>query len=483
MPDRLSALSLAEARLRPVVEGWVDRSLSEGLSAAKARRRPLLYTNSRELPSRLPLAVFDSSVRDVFLFAGRARSVLGAGVAATFDPRASRRAASRSKRGLSKKEVTSAQDAPGVTVVGGWGFPAASKVKRAAIWRDFPTSRWVVPALTLTSEEGASRLTLAVHLSPSSELLPVRRAYLALVGALGLDDDHDPQGGAIPGLESARSVPSRRTWVSRAKRATDSISSGELKKVVLARALSLTFRDKIPTSTIIRRLTSLNPDSTVFAVKMNDSVFMGATPESLVSVKDRDVEVDCLAATLPRSKDLEADETLGTRLLGDSKSRREHGFVVNAAVRALSSISSVVDVPEAPVVKKLTTVQHLYTAVRAKLLDGKDAWDAALSLWPNPAIGGEPKDRAIRWIHSSEGFDRGWYSGAIGLLSAQLDEADLVVGIRSGIIKGRRALVYAGAGLVAGSVPEEEFEETSWKLGTMGRALGVDESALADGGR
>ena len=248
--------------------------------------------------------------------------------------------------------------------------------------------------------------------------------------------------------------------------------------MVLSRAVSLTFSGKVPASAVLRRLIALNPDSTVFAIKRRGSVFLGATPESLLSLKRGEVEVDCLAASSPRTSDKATDDALGARLLGDPKSSREHRFVVEAAVSALSPISSRVEVPGAPVLKRLTTIQHLYTPVRASLLEGEDVWAAAMALWPTPAIGGEPKEGAVRWLRKSEAARRGWYSGVVGLLNARQSEADFVVGIRSGVISGRRAVVYAGAGLVAGSEPRDELEETGWKLRTMGRALGID----ADGG-
>ena len=95
----------------------------------------------------------------------------------------------------------------------------------------------------------------------------------------------------------------------------------------------------------MKRLIDFNPDSTVFAVKRKGSVFLGATPESLVSVKRKEIEVDCLAASSPRSEDRSTDESLGAHLLEDAKSSREHQFVVQAAVSALSPISSRVEVP------------------------------------------------------------------------------------------------------------------------------------------
>jgi menaquinone-specific isochorismate synthase len=480
-------LSFAEPRPRSLLRDWVDLSLAEGLASAKGRGAPLLYSTSMKTRAGLPLRVFDSSVEDAFLFAGRDRVALGLGVAKTFDPNASSRQGRRTRRSLREVGAFSTPDSSKITIMGGWGFPPTVKGRRAGIWREFPSSRWVIPAVVLTVDGENTLVTLVAEIRPTSDLAKLRRLYRPLVKTVEADADvgrkgPEPDAGGIPRLESVRSVPSRETWLSLAAEAIDSIARDELKKVVLARAVDLTFQGKVPASSVIKRLVALNPDSTVFAVKAKGSVFLGATPESLVSVKNGDVEVDCLAASSRRSENTAADETLGTMMLGDSKSRREHEFVVRAAVRALSPISSSVEVPREPVLKKLTKIQHLYTPVRAKLLDGNDAWDAARALWPNPAIGGEPKDQAVSWIRRSERLDRGWYSGVVGLLDPRLDEADLVVAIRSGVIKGRRAVIYAGAGLVAGSEPQEEFEETSLKLGTMGRALGIDERVLADGG-
>jgi menaquinone-specific isochorismate synthase len=474
-----SSLSFAEPRHRSLLEDWVDRSLSEGLSAARDRDGPVLHVSAEKVDWELPLGAFDSSVGDAFFFGGRDRVVVGVGVSKVLVPGSSRRTGSQTRRNLLGKEAVSTVDASKIMVMGGWGFPRARGLNGAGVWRDFPTSRWVVPALTLASEGGETHLALAVHLRPSSDLAPLHRLYRALLTALELratDGPHRTDGTteSLPRLESSKSIPSQESWLSLAQDAIDSISRDELKKVVLSRAVSLTFRSKVAVSAVLRRLIALNPGSTVFAIKSRASVFLGATPESLMSVRKGEVEVDCVAASAPRSEDKTTDESLGARLLRDPKSRREHQFVVRAAVSTLTPISSRIEVPDAPVLKKLTTIHHLYTPLRAKLLDGEDVWGAALALWPNPAMGGEPKEKAVGWIRKFEKFNRGWYSGVVGLLNARLDEADLVVGIRSGVIKGRHAVIYAGAGLVAGSEPSEEFEETSWKLKTMRSALGID---------
>jgi isochorismate synthase len=468
MPQRrsTSSLSLAEPRQRSLKE-WVDRSLTEGIAEARRRGTAVLHCSFTKLDVQLPLGVFDSSVEDVHFFGRREKAVLGLGVAKELEPVRS------GAKGFLAMGAVSAEDASRMTVMGGWGFSSSRGRKERGAWRGFPDSRWVVPALTLTSSGGGTQVALAVHAKPSTEAGPLRALYRSLVKEV----EARAPGATLPALKSARSIPSQRRWLSLANDAIDSISRDELKKVVLSRAVDLTFRGKVPPSAVLRGLIAHNPDSTVFAVKRRGSVFLGASPESLVSVSKGDVEVDCLAASTPRSQDPDADKVLGARLLADPKSSREHQFVVQAAVSALSPISSRIEVPGAPVLKKLTTIQHLYTPVKATLLPGEDVWAAALALWPSPAIGGEPKDKAVRWIRKFETLDRGWYSGVVGLLNLSQDEGRLVVGIRSGLIRGAHALVYAGAGLVAGSEPQKELEETGWKLRTMSRALGVEVGA------
>jgi len=448
----------------------------------------VLHVSTKRVDWQLHLGLFDSSVEDVHFLRGGSRAVLGVGVAAAFEvasPNLMRDLARKSLLGL---DSLSKADASKVTIMGGWGFPPSRGVRKGGIWHDFPPSRWVIPALTVTADAGETQLVLAARVGPSTESSQLRSLYRGLAKALESPvadrrDREEDGASPMPGLKASRRTPAPRKWMGLAQEAIDSISRDELKKLVLSRGVELTFRSKVPTSAVLRRLIALNPDSTAFAIKRRDSVFLGATPESLVSVRRGEVTVDCLAASSPRGSDKAEDDLFGARLLVDPKSSREHSFVVQAAVSALSPISSKIEVPGAPVLKKLSSIQHLYTPVKATLLDGEDVWAAALVLWPNPAIGGEPKEEAINWIRKFEGLDRGWYSGVVGRLNLTQEDADMVVGIRSGVISGRRAAIYAGAGLVAGSEPREELEETGWKLKTMSSALGVDECAGSDGGR
>lgn len=473
-------MSFAEPPQRSVLNGWVDRSLAEGLSEARSRGAALLQVSTRKVNWELPLGVFDSPIEDAQFFGGPERAVLGVGAAEAFDLGPPELMGSRARRSFLGLGALSAAEASRVMLIGGWGFPSSQGQMEERVWRNFPTSRWVIPALTLASSGRETYLTLVAHVKPSSQSRPLRALYRALISRLeaGTRNLGGRRDCALPALKTARSIPSGKRWVSLARDAVEHISRGELKKVVLSRAVSLRFDGRVPPSEVLKRLIAFNPDSTVFAIKRRHSVFLGATPESLLSLRGAEVEVDCLAASSPRASDKATDDELGARLLRDPKSSREHQLVVQAAVGALSRISSKVEVPGAPVLRKLVTIQHLYTPVKASLFEGEDVWDAAIALWPTPAIGGIPKEKAARWLSRSEVARRGWYSGVVGLLDARQNEANFVVGIRSGVINGRQAVLYAGAGLVAGSDPREELEETGWKLRTMERALGVD----ADGG-
>ena len=451
---RIAYLSLAGSD-SSLVE-WVDSSIAEGVSNARQSGQTIFHVAKRRVGMPPPLGAFDSSLEDIQFVAGKGWSFLGMGVAKVVEP----------------GTPLDIGDTEKVTLVGGSGFP---RLMGRGAWRDFRATRWVVPSLALSSEEGRATLTLSAEISPATKPSYLRATFRRLLKELGSTPGTSEN---LPRLVSAKGTPDKQRWESLSRKALAAIARGEMKKVVLSRKVRLSFDSKVPVQQVLSRLIAANPDATVFAFKRKASVFLGATPESLLSAKDGDIEVECLAATLPRGGDAMGDENLGHHLLSDGKSIREHAFVVQAAVSALSPISSRVEVPSSPVVKKLASMQHLQTTVKASLLPGENVWSAARVLWPNPAIAGEPQEKAVRWLERFEGVDRGWFSGVVGVASARGDEGRLFVGIRSGLVRDGVAVLYAGAGLVPGSEPETEFDETGWKLKTMGDALGVQSESL-----
>jgi salicylate biosynthesis isochorismate synthase len=159
-------------------------------------------------------------------------------------------------------------------------------------------------------------------------------------------------------------------------------------------------------------------------------------------------------------------------LLESEKDRREHDLVVDAIVERLSPHCTALERSAEPQVRELPNVVHLQTPVTGVLREPVHVLDLLDLLHPTPAVGGVPVDDAVRWIVAREPVPRGWYSGPVGWFDAAGD-GEFAVALRSGLVRGRRAHVYAGAGIVRGSVPAAEYAETALKLRPLLDALGV----------
>ncbi len=464
LPDPCNASKLSRADLGV----WIDRVLEEGF-CKDSKRRPYLLVKAQEIDFEIPYEVIDLSIEDVHFFAGEEGVFLGIGRAKEWKFY-SEAALMKMKTALKLSNLSSC---PSKTwLLGGWAFPPARVTRgwRDGIWKGFPYSRWVVPALLFTSIAGRNHVILAAHLDPSTEGW-LKRYYTRLASTIA-NLRAEPTTTPVP--LRLNSLPSRRQWISLARQALGSISKSKLRKVVLSRSVRILFDDDIKCSIVLKKLIESSPNSTVFAIKDGDTTFLGASPEHLLLLKDREIRVDCLAASAPRSSDGEVDKSLGLNLLSEKKSRYEHRLVVQSVKRSLSPLCSEIEAPEKPILKRLKNIQHLHTIVKGHLLPTTNIWSTALSLWPTPATAGEPKEPAIRWIQDFEPADRGWYSGVVGCINANGD-GNLVVSIRSGVIRERHAVLFAGSGIVPGSDPVREFEETNWKMAIMMKALGVRE--------
>jgi isochorismate synthase len=461
---------------------WMGDAFDEGFSSVfnKHQDSPLFVKERRLDLVQTPYWIIDSTVvEDLHFIAGAEHHLLGLGVAKEweFHPECS---LSDVETALELEHI-SQKMARKIWRIGGWSFPSGTQFGRPrqkGAWRDFPHSRWVIPALTLSTRRNGreGNLTLAFYpdgnASPSAQK-QLREYHATLAKAL-ISPRRKP--GPVPSVVKLKNQPSRKQWTSLVRRGLKSIHDGDLKKVVLARSMKILFDRYISCSTVLKKLIETNPQSTIFAIKNAEMVFMGGTPESLLSLKNGKLYVDCLASSAARGTDITTDELLGRELLRDRKSRYEHQLVVERVTKSLSAICSEIRVQKTPRVKKLPAVQHLHSIVQGHLRQDVSIWSAARTLWPTPATGGEPKDEAVRWIQEHEGIDRGWYSGVVGFVNASGDDGNFLVSIRSGVIRGDTAVLFAGNGIVPQSDPEKEFEETGWKMETMMRALTTDSS-------
>ena len=271
----------------------------------------------------------------------------------------------------------------------------------------------------------------------------------------------------------------RREWEALVEDAAHACRNGALEKVVLARAVRACARGgPFNPPAALERLRDAYPNAYVFAVARGPRCFLGATPERLVRLRDGAVDATCLAGSAPRGETPEEDTRLGNALLASAKERAEHAVVVRSVRAALEGVCSEVHSPNVPRLLRLRNVQHLYTPV-----DGRVSWptcvlDLVQRLHPTPAVGGYPREGALRFIRDREGLDRGWYAGPVGWLDRRGD-GEFAVALRSALLHGTEATLFAGCGIMAQSCASDEYAETCLKLRPMLNALGTE----AIGGR
>ena len=196
--------------------------------------------------------------------------------------------------------------------------------------------------------------------------------------------------------------------------------------------------------------------------------FWGATPELLLEVRGSTLETHALAGTRARGDSPERDFSLGAELLSSRKELEEHQLVVEAVRHRLEGSVEKLEWGTNPRLLKLSRVQHLVTDFKGQLSEASNPTEVIRALHPTPAVCGTPRSLARDWLRTNESLVRGWYSGPIGWRSLNGDST-FRVALRCARMSPRQMVAYAGAGIVAGSDPEAEWEETSLKLSTMNR--------------
>jgi len=250
--------------------------------------------------------------------------------------------------------------------------------------------------------------------------------------------------------------------------ALQEMDSGPLKKVVLSRALKLHSEKSISPSQILMGLLKQNPDSYSFCANTGGQEFLvGASPELLVARKGQQVTANPLAGSRKRHQCDNENQKLSRSLLETDKDLREHALVVDAMASVLQKHCKNLHVPMMPSVISTPAMLHLSTLIEGTLSNSDiGALQLASELHPTPAICGEPKDIAREFIGQSEPFERGFFTGVIGWMDSR-GNGEWVVVIRSALVSPHALTVFAGAGIVPGSVAQEEIEETANKMGTI----------------
>lgn len=260
----------------------------------------------------------------------------------------------------------------------------------------------------------------------------------------------------------------KEVFMEMVEKAKKLIREGDMFQCVLSQRFSADFEgDPLD---YYRNLRVTNPSNYLYFYDFGDYQIIGASPESLVSVKKGEVTTNPIAGTRPRGATEEEDQALAHELLHDIKETAEHRMLVDLGRNDIGKIAQngTVEVTKYMEVEYFRYVMHLTSVVKGQLLPHLTALDALKSTLPAGTVSGAPKIRAMRRIYELEQEKRGVYAGAIGYLSATGD-MDFAIAIRTMIIKNQKAYVQAGAGIVYDSVPENEFYETINKAKSMTR--------------
>ncbi|MEN9224262.1 MAG: isochorismate synthase [Thermostichus sp. HHBFW_bins_43] len=293
--------------------------------------------------------------------------------------------------------------------------------------------------------------------------------------------------------------------LARIQKALQAIRAGSLEKVVLAEAVDLPLPSPPPIPSLLAYLEKRYPDCSVFAFaegvgsreslssgdgqddlvracppgssgsaysNLSQRVFLGASPERLLSVWQGQVQIDALAGSAARGETDSQDQALAQQLLHSTKDRREHQLVVRSVREALGQVGLDPFIPPRPRLLRLANIQHLQTLIEADMPSNLHLFDLLEQLHPTAAVGGYPKQAAVRWLETVEPFDRSGYAAPLGWVDLQ-GNGEFVVAIRSALIRGDRARLYAGAGIVADSHPEQEVAEIRLKLQSLAQALAM----------
>jgi isochorismate synthase len=430
-----------------------------GLAAQQARRlgRGVLASWTRPCAVQDPIDVFAQNAGTAYrglwlrpstgearVAIGSALDLVGAG-AERFE-----QVARAWRRLLADAVIESAERAsPGGPVAFG-GFSFDPRRPRSAQWKAFSDAHMVVPERLLVVRRGAAWLTSN-----------------AMVGG------EAPPSAWRPRPPMAHPEPPALTadaWQAAVASIADGIRSGDLgvDKVVLARAQHV--RANRPIEAALRHLAASYPSCTVFAIANGDACFLGATPEQLIQLRNGVASTAALAGSAPRGSSAAEDDDLAQRLVSDPKEQREHALVVAALSEGLAQTCTRTVAEAQPRVEKLANVQHLLTPIRGQVAPGGTVLDLVARLHPTPAVGGYPRQPALELIRRHESLDRGWYAGPIGWMNRD-GEGEFVVGLRSALVRGAEATLFAGCGIVADSDPVAEAAEWGWKLRPMLAAL------------
>lgn len=342
----------------------------------------------------------------------------------------------------------------------------------------FPPAQVFVPQLQILQHNGQTTASLnyliddAVNIARVVDDIRQRLQVLETAAEKTSNKTLIPLPNTLPAPKVIRDVGDFEQMVSSVLPA---LKSSTLHKVVIADALDVLSASPFNIPTSLKTLGMAYGDCCIFSLSNGEGpVFIGASPERLLSittsVNGKQLTTDALAGSAPRGNSLKTDRLIAEKLLNNSKERYEHQVVVEFIIKQLIQLGLTPRFDDTPEVLRLANIQHLHTPIQAALPSNIKPLTLVKTLHPTPAVAGLPRPTASQLLKTIESFDRGLYASPIGWIDAN-GNSEFVVGIRSALISGRQARLFAGAGIVAQSNPQSELAEVKLKLQALLGAL------------
>ena len=326
-------------------------------------------------------------------------------------------------------------------------------------WNNFRTIHFFVPQIIILQKEDETFLIYNFQANSKINNENIVIDFIQSVSAIFNLDDEETVKKNITYESNGETNNYKTLWntiVTEAKNKLDH----NLKKIVLSRRIELLVKVEIDWTQMFLELETTFSNCYLFLVKSKEAAFFGASPEKFLSIRDNNIEIDALAGSASGdSTDIESE-------LLNKKNIKEHKYVIDFIGEAISEYAHDIRVDTSPQIKKLKNVQHLYTKINAKLNEDRNVLSLIDSMFPTPAVCGLPKQIARDTINEIEKFDRGLFSGLIGWIDINFN-CEFAVAIRSAPYKKGELHLYAGAGIVEESIPEEEYVETEMKFNTI----------------
>jgi anthranilate synthase component 1 len=328
---------------------------------------------------------------------------------------------------------------------------------------------------------GRAQAIAAVEVSGAEDEAELRRRYDEAVGRLDevvrtLRETRGPEPLSLAepaGDPEFTSSYTRDAFKADVRRIQEAIAAGEVSQAVLSQRLTVPLGAR--PFDLYRALRSLNPSPYLFFLELGDLALVGSSPEVLIRLEEGRVTTRPIGGTRPRGRTDAEDASLASDLLADAKERAEHEMLVQLGLEDVGRVAreGTVRVTDSLLVEKYSHVLHLVSQVEGELRDGLSAIDVFRACFPAGTVSGAPRRRAIELLDTLEPVRRGPYAGAVGYFAYGGETMDTAIAIRTLVATGGNAHVQAGAGIVADSVPELEYQETLAKARALLRVLGL----------